>query len=105
MGPAGHAIGGRQRRLRVHGLTGLRIAETSIMPTISAANTAAPTMMIGERAAAFVSTTRVDAASCAQVIPGLSRVFRFIVSLDRPTKRQEAQCHIQAMRGRITINP
>lgn len=41
-------------RLRVRGIEGLRIADASIMPYITSANTHAPTMMIGERAASFM---------------------------------------------------
>lgn len=41
-------------RLRVHGVHGLRVADASVMPTIVSANTNAPAMMIGERAADFV---------------------------------------------------
>lgn len=41
-------------QLRVHGLQGLRVADASIMPNIIRGNTAAPTVMIGERAAAFL---------------------------------------------------
>src|SRR5262249_30218930 len=37
--------------LRVHGVEGLRIADASIMPTITSANTNAPCVMIGEFAA------------------------------------------------------
>ncbi|MEO1018607.1 MAG: GMC oxidoreductase, partial [Pseudomonadota bacterium] len=37
--------------LRVHGLDRLRIADASIMPTIPASNTHAPSIMIGERCA------------------------------------------------------
>ena len=40
-------------QLRVHGMTGLRIADASIMPRITSGNTHAPTVMIGERAANF----------------------------------------------------
>ena len=36
-------------RLRVHGVRGLRVADCSIMPTITSGNTNAPAIMIGER--------------------------------------------------------
>jgi choline dehydrogenase len=41
--------------LRVHGLDGVRVADASIMPTITTGNTNAPSIMIGERAADFLS--------------------------------------------------
>jgi choline dehydrogenase len=40
--------------LRVHGIAGLRIADSSVFPTIPSSNTNAPSIMIGERAADFV---------------------------------------------------
>ncbi len=40
--------------LRVHGLAGLRICDSSIMPQINASNTNAPTIMIGEKGADLI---------------------------------------------------
>ncbi|MCX7383037.1 MAG: GMC family oxidoreductase N-terminal domain-containing protein [Alphaproteobacteria bacterium] len=41
-------------RLRVHGFTGLRVADASVMPRITSGNTAAPSMLIGQRCADFL---------------------------------------------------
>lgn len=44
--------------LRVNGIGGLRVADASIMPTIIGGNTAAPTVMIGEKAAELIRSSR-----------------------------------------------
>jgi choline dehydrogenase-like flavoprotein len=41
-------------RLRVFGMSGLRVIDASVMPTITSGNTAAPTMMIAEKGAAML---------------------------------------------------
>lgn len=41
-------------QLRVYGVEGLRVADASIMPTVTAGNTNVPTAMIGSRAAAML---------------------------------------------------
>jgi hypothetical protein len=41
-------------QLRVHGLSGLRVIDASIMPTLISGNTSAPSIMIGEKGAAIM---------------------------------------------------
>jgi choline dehydrogenase-like flavoprotein len=55
MGAAGDPRAVVDPELRVRGVEGLRVADASIMPSITGGNTNAPAMMIGERAAAMLS--------------------------------------------------
>jgi choline dehydrogenase-like flavoprotein len=45
-------------RLKVHGIDGPRVADASILPRVTAGNTKAPCVVIGEQAAAFLQATR-----------------------------------------------
>ncbi|MDJ1137220.1 GMC family oxidoreductase [Streptomyces iconiensis] len=42
-------------RLKVHGIDGLRVADASVLPHVTVANTMAPSMVVGERAAEILT--------------------------------------------------
>jgi choline dehydrogenase len=50
----GDALAVVDDRLRVHGISGLRVIDASVMPRIVSGNTNAPTVMIAEQGAEFI---------------------------------------------------
>jgi len=58
MGPSGDAGAVVDPMLRCHRVPGLRIADASVMPTITSGNTNSPTLMIAERAAEMILADR-----------------------------------------------
>jgi choline dehydrogenase-like flavoprotein len=54
MGAASDSMAVVDRRLRFYGVAGLRVADASVMPTITSGNTNTPTAMIAEKGAAMI---------------------------------------------------
>ena len=59
MGHDPHAV--VDAELRVHGVSGLRVIDASIMPTITSGNTNSPTIMIAEKGARLILKARTQA--------------------------------------------
>jgi choline dehydrogenase len=55
MGPADDPNAVVDQQLAVRGLDGLSIADASVMPTVTSANTNIPVIAIAERAAGFIA--------------------------------------------------
>jgi choline dehydrogenase len=67
MGRADDPMAVVDEQLRVHGLQGLRVADSSVMPTIPSANICAASMMIGEKASDMIrGRTPLEAAAVAR---------------------------------------
>jgi len=52
-----HAMAVVDNELRVYGLDGLRVIDTSVMPAVTSTNTNAPTIMIAEKGATIIKGT------------------------------------------------
>ena len=58
MGAADDAAAVVDAQLRVRGLSGLRVIDASVMPTITSGNTNSPALMIAERGAEMIRADR-----------------------------------------------
>lgn len=56
MGPPEDPMAVVDNQLRVYGVKGLRVADASIMPTVTSSNTNAPVIMIAEKAADYIKS-------------------------------------------------
>lgn len=58
MGPDSDPMAVVDHELRVKGVSGVRVADASVMPQATSGNTNVPTIMIGERVADFIKNFR-----------------------------------------------
>jgi choline dehydrogenase len=65
IGPAGDPMAVVDAELRVHGVTNLRVVDSSVMPSVTTGNLNAPTIMIGEKGADHILGRGMMAASNA----------------------------------------
>lgn len=63
MGPSSDAMAVVDQHLRVHGLSGIRVVDASVMPDVIRANTNATTIMIAEKAADWIRGIRPESSS------------------------------------------
>jgi choline dehydrogenase len=61
MGPASDPMAVVDQHLNIHGLENIKVADASVMPNVIRANTNCTTIMIGERCAEWIRTTRLVA--------------------------------------------
>jgi choline dehydrogenase-like flavoprotein len=76
MGPQHDGQAVVDAELRLHGLSGLRVVDASVMPTIPGGNTNAPTVMVAEKAADLIrgmAPLRRDAHTPEPALPALHR--------------------------------
>jgi choline dehydrogenase-like flavoprotein len=82
MGPSDDRMALVGEDLKVRNVERLRVADASIMPTLVSANTNAPTMMIGERAAWFILGEEKPVQGCASTkVPDETLIWRTTASV------------------------